>query len=203
MRIILGKFNLEDEKVRADWGRRALTADLAFRGRGKHDRYQLELSRHCSWAAGTLFHWAAGKVASYEVFPPTRMRARVDAPGGWVVKGANILIGVYVTPFRLRMADRVVEVFEGDNEKERWSGFTYGTLEGHAEKGIETFRVAWDKASGKVFFSMEAWSWPGHWLTWLFYPWARWVQKKAGREAVKYFQERLEALQAINEGGAG
>lgn len=194
MRIILGNFNLDDEGVRKDWGRRAASADLGFRGRGKHDRYQLELALPPGWKSERLFHWAAERVACYQLFPPSRMKARVDAPGGRVVRGATILQGVFVGAFRLRMADRVLEVFEGGNRKKRWSGFTYGTLKGHAERGIETFRVAWDKASGKVTFTMEAWSKPRHWLVWLFYPWARWVQKKAGREAMGYMKERLEAF---------
>ncbi len=199
MRIIFGKFNLEDPKVRQDWGGRASSADLRFRGKGKHDRYDLDLPRPTTWSPAELFQWATGEVAGYRAFPPGRMKALVDAPGGRVAKGATILQGVFVGPFRLRMADRVLDVFEGENEKEKWSGFTYGTLQGHAERGIETFRVAWDKASGKVHFSMEAWSNPGHWLVWIFYPWARWVQKKAGREAIGYMKERLENLKG---GGA-
>src|SRR5579871_6160844 len=138
MRIILGRFNLEDEKVRADWGRRESSADLGFKGRGKHDRYQMELPPVPGWPTEKLFNWAADRVACYQVFPPSRMKARVDAPGGRVARGATILQGVFVGPFRLRMADRVLEVFEGGSRKERWMGFTYGTLEGHAEKGIET-----------------------------------------------------------------
>lgn len=195
MRIILGKFNLEDKKVRDDWGRREFSADLSFQGRGKHDRYQLELPRVPGWKPEKLFHWAAERVACYKVFPPSRMEARVDAPGGRIARDATILQGVFVGPFRLRMADRVLKVFEGGNRKERWAGFTYGTLKGHAEQGIETFRVTWDKAGGKVHFSMESWSLPGHWLVWLFYPWARWVQKKAGREAMAFMKSRLEAVE--------
>lgn len=194
MRIILGKFNLEDERVREDWGRRESSAGLGFQGKGKHDQYHLELPQPAVWSPEELFRWAAEKVARYEVFPPSRMKALVDSPDGRVAKGATILIGVFVRPFRLRMADRVLDVFGGDDEKGMWSGFTYGTLEGHAEKGIETFRVTWDKAAGKVHFSMEAWSAPGHWLVWLFYPWARAVQKKAGREAMKFMRDRLEAI---------
>jgi hypothetical protein len=195
MLIILGEFKLEDKKVLEDWGRRVSSADLSFRGRGKHDQYHLELLPPTGWSSQELFRWTAEKVSQYDIFPPSRMRFWVDAPQGWVANGATILQGVFVGPFRLRMADRVLDIFEGGNEKEQWAGFTYGTLKGHAEKGIETFRVTWVKASDKVHFSMEAWSCPGHWLTWLFYPWARVVQKKAGREAMGFMKERLEAIE--------
>lgn len=195
MRIILGKFNLENEGVCADWGRRPFSAGLDFRGKGKHDQYQLELPRPKGWSVERLFQWAAAKVMAYRIFPPSRMKARVDTPQGRVAKGVTILQGVSVGLFRLRMADRVLKVFEGGNNRERWAGFTYGTLKGHAEKGIETFKVVWQKPSGQVYFTMEAWSKPGHWLVWLFYPWARAVQKKAGREAMEYMKQRLEAIE--------
>ncbi|HJT23266.1 MAG TPA: DUF1990 family protein [bacterium] len=194
MRLILGEFHLESEGVRADWGRRPFSAGLDFRGQGKHDQYRLELPCPAAWSAEKLFQWAVEEVMAYHIFPPSRMRALVDAPQGWVVKGATILQGVFVGSFRLRMADRVLEVFEGEDANERWSGFTYGTLKGHAEQGIETFRVTLEKASGRVQFSMEAWSKPGHWLIQLFYPWARWVQKKAGEEAMQYMKDRLDEM---------
>jgi uncharacterized protein (UPF0548 family) len=191
MRFVIGKWNLEGEGVRRSWGARAPSAGLEFMGRGKHDQYHLELPLPPGWTPSRLFHWAAEEVQHYRVFPPHRMKAFVDSPGGKVVPGATILQGVYVGPFRLQMADRVLEVKEGENSGEQWAGFTYGTLQGHAEKGIETFRVALDKASSKVSWSMEAWSEPGHWLTRLFYFWARAVQKKAGREALEYMESRL------------
>lgn len=182
------------EKVRSAWSRRPFSAGLDFRGKGNHDQYGVELSRPAGWSSGKLFRWAVEEVMAYRIFPPGRMQARVDAPQARVIKGATVLQGVFVGPFRLRMADRVLDVFAGENGQERLAGFTYGTLKGHAERGIETFRVVWEKATDKVRFTMEAWSMPGHWLVWLFYPWARWVQKKAGREAMEFMKERLEAF---------
>jgi uncharacterized protein (UPF0548 family) len=95
-----------------------------------------------------------------------------------------------------------LDVFEGENHKERWAGFTYGTLQGHAERGIETFRVTWDKEFSQVFFLMEAWSKPGHWLTHLFKIWARRVQRKAGKEAIQFMEDKLKEIKRI-EGGVG
>lgn len=192
MRLIWGGFHLEDRKVRGDWGQRASSADLNFKGLGRHDSYHQEFTSVSGADPAELFQWAVERVMRYQVFPPNRMRALVDAPDGRVIRGATILQGVFVGPFRLRMADRVLEVFEGEDEKEKWARFTYGTLQGHAERGIETFRVVLNKAEGRVHFSMEAWSLAGHWLTRLFYPWARYVQKKAGREAMEYMRSRLE-----------
>jgi uncharacterized protein (UPF0548 family) len=192
MRFVIGKWNLEEEKIRRFWDLKPLSAGPDYKGQGQHDQYHRELISPPGWTPQRLFHWAAEEVLHYRIFPPHRMKAFVDGPGGRVAADVTILQGVTVGPFRLRMADRVLEVFEGENKKEQWAGFTYGTLQGHAEKGIETFRVSWDKESSKVFWTMEAWSEPGHWLTRLFYFWARSIQKKAGREAMTYMETRLK-----------
>jgi uncharacterized protein (UPF0548 family) len=194
MRFVIGKWDLEGEKVRRLWGSRALSAGPEFKGRGRHDHYELELTPPAGWSPSDLFRWAAEEILCYRVFPPHRMRALVDGPGGRAGAGVTILQGVYVGPFRLQMADRVLEVFEDENEREQRAGFTYGTLQGHAERGIETFRVVREKGTSRVFYSMEAWSEPGHWLTRLFYSWARAVQKKAGREAIRFMEDKLKAV---------
>jgi uncharacterized protein (UPF0548 family) len=194
MRFVIGKWGLEGEKVRRLWASRALSAGPDFKGRGRHDRYELELRPLAGWTPAGLFRWAEEEILHYRVFPPSRMKALVDGPGARVAAGVTILQGVYVGPFRLQMADRVLEVFEGEDGREQWAGFTYGTLEGHAERGIETFRIVREKETAKVFYSMEAWSQPGHWLTRLFYLWARAVQKKAGREAIRFMEDKLKAV---------
>lgn len=191
MDLILGSFKLEDPEVQADWRHRDLSADLGYQGHGRHDLYRQELTS-AVMSAEELFQWAGERVLRYEVFPPSRMKPLVDSPDGHLLPGVTIFQGVFIGPFRLRMADRALDVFQGENENEKWMGFTYGTLKGHAEKGIETFRVVLDKGERKVFFTMEAWSEPGHWLTRLFYPLARHIQKKAGREAMAYMEESLE-----------
>jgi uncharacterized protein (UPF0548 family) len=86
------------------------------------------------------------------------------------------------------VASRVVEVFDDATPIGWRAGFTYRTLIGHAELGEETFAVEKDRTTGEVTASLTAWSRPGHWLTRLGYPYARWCQKHAGRSALVHLQ---------------
>jgi uncharacterized protein (UPF0548 family) len=194
MRFIVGKWNLENEKTKSRWNTKKLSAGPDFKNRGNHDRYILELPQPIGWTPEKLFNWATDEVLQFKIFPPNRMRAFVDSPNNHVAPGVTILQGVYFGPFRLEMADRVIEVLKGKNDKEQWAGFTYATLEGHAEQGLETFLISWNKATSKVFFSMEAWSRPGLWLTRLFTPLARRVQKKATREVLEFMESKLKNI---------
>jgi|GEM_PF-5809435 len=119
MEFIFWKWNLEGESFRKDWGARALSAGLNFKGRGRHDRYRLDLPIPTGWTSNSLFLWAKEEVFHYRVFPPSRMKFWVDHPGGQVALGTTILIGVHVGPFRLQMADRVLDVFEGESDQEK------------------------------------------------------------------------------------
>lgn len=84
---------------------------------------------------------------------------------------------------RLFFASRVVEVFHREPIDGGWrSGFVYRTLEGHPELGEEIFEVR-KEATGAVSFRLEAWSRPNLWYVKLFTPWARSIQKAAGRSA--------------------
>ena len=85
---------------------------------------------------------------------------------------------------RLFFASRVVQVYRRETGDGGWrSGFVYRTLEGHPELGEEVFEVRKD-AGGAVSFRLEAWSRPNLWYVKLFTPWARSIQKAAGRSAV-------------------
>ncbi len=200
MRIVIGRWRLEDEETRLTWGSQELSAGFAFKGEGRHDEYHLELPLPEGWTPLDLFTWSSEELLRFRIFPPNRMKAFVDSPNGRLEVGTTILLGIYVGPFRLQMADRVLDVFKGETTEKQWAGFTYGTLQGHVEKGIETFQVTLDKGSSRVIWSMEAWSKPGHWLTYLFYPWARVMQKKAAREVLEYMKTRLREKNKI-EGG--
>jgi len=60
------------------------------------------------------------------------------------------------------------------------SGFAYGTLRAHAERGEERFLVELDPASGRVTYSVLAFSRPRHPLARLAYPFTRAVQFRFG-----------------------
>jgi uncharacterized protein (UPF0548 family) len=136
------------------------------------------------------FRRVASAILEYRAFPPwlmTRVMERTP-----VQVGDTVGLTYRLLP-RLRMfvASRVIAVF---NDPSR-AGFTYRTLTGHAELGEETFAVEKNRETGEVTASLTAWSRPGHWLTRIGYPYARWCQRNAGRAAL----DHLEAIAHATE----
>jgi uncharacterized protein (UPF0548 family) len=78
---------------------------------------------------------------------------------------------------------RVVYVLDEDEPIRRW-GFAYGTLRDHAEQGEERFTVEWDRASDVVSYDILSFSQPGHVVTRLAYPVARWLQRRFVRNSL-------------------
>lgn len=79
---------------------------------------------------------------------------------------------------------RVVYCVDADGPL-RKSGFAYGTLREHAERGEERFLVEWDTESDEVFFEIFAFSRPGSILTRIGFPVARFMQRKFARGAME------------------
>jgi uncharacterized protein (UPF0548 family) len=109
------------------------------------------------------------------------------APVPWLVMPTRIL----------NLFDEVVDSPEGRIHR---SGFTYGTLEGHAECGEERFAVEWEEATDCVSFSIVAVSRPASWFVWLGVPFARREQARFRRLA----SHRLTQLvaRAVRKGAA-
>jgi uncharacterized protein (UPF0548 family) len=133
------------------------------------------------------FRHAARAIMEYRIFPPHL--------GQRVVKRTPLQVGDVVglcyplfLGLRMFIASRVIDVFDAPSEKGWRSGFTYRTLEGHVELGEETFCVEKDARSGAASVSLNAWSRPGHWLTRIGYPYARWCQVQAGKAALRYLK---------------
>jgi uncharacterized protein (UPF0548 family) len=133
------------------------------------------------------FRRVAAAIMDYRVFPlslltPVLARTPV-ALGDTVGLTYRLLPGL-----RMFVASRVIDVFDEATVSGWRAGFTYRTLKGHAELGEEIFAVEKDRETGKVTASLNAWSRPGHWLTRIGYPYARWCQKHAGRAALANLQ---------------
>lgn len=73
----------------------------------------------------------------------------------------------------VRIPCRVVYVVDEDTR----TGFAYGTLVGHPERGEERFVVEYDEADATVYAHITAFSKPGRWFTKLGGPAGRVVQK--------------------------
>lgn len=69
-------------------------------------------------------------------------------------------------------------------DEERRYGFGYGTVTGHVESGEERFLVEW-RADDSVWYEILAFSRPAHWLLYLGYPYARYVQRCFGADSLQ------------------
>jgi uncharacterized protein (UPF0548 family) len=139
--------------------------------------------RATSAALGRWDHFRLGWV---EAWPPD-----IPIKAGEVVAVMARLFGLWWLN-----ACRVVYVVE---EKDKF-GFAYGTLPGHAESGEERFLAEWDRATGRVWYDILAFSRPRHVLARLGYPWTRRVQKRFARDSgaamVRAVGERLAGRHA-------
>ncbi len=92
---------------------------------------------------------------------------------------------------------RIVFLVDDDDGRMRRRGFAYGTLQGHGERGEETFIVEWRRADDSVWYDLSSFSRPGQLLTALGYPIARMLQKRFARESTRAL------LKAVGEGPGG
>jgi len=89
---------------------------------------------------------------------------------------------------------RIVFLVDDDGARMRRRGFAYGTLQGHGERGEETFVIEWLHADDSVWYDLRSFSRPGQSLTALGYPIARMLQKRFARESTQTM------LKAVGEG---
>ncbi|WP_041993614.1 MULTISPECIES: DUF1990 family protein [unclassified Streptomyces] len=86
--------------------------------------------------------------------------ARIRADRAWAEQGTAVEVSVGVGPLRLRAPCEVVWALY---EKDR-TGFGYGTLAGHPERGEESFVVDL-RDDGSVWFTVMAFSRASRWYT--------------------------------------
>jgi uncharacterized protein (UPF0548 family) len=113
---------------------------------------------------------------------------------GWVSvcrPGAEIEVGTTVAVLARHFGfwslhpARIVFLIDDDDGQLRRTGFAYGTLQGHGERGEETFIIEWRHADDGVWYDLRSFSKPGQLLTALGYPLARILQKRFARESTQ------------------
>ena len=82
-------------------------------------------------------------------------------------------------------ACRIVYTVEDKGDAIRRSGFAYGTLPEHAERGEERFTVEWNREDDSVRYDLYAFSEPNHPLAKLGKPFARRLQKRFARDSLR------------------
>ncbi|AOW94840.1 hypothetical protein BFN03_11495 [Rhodococcus sp. WMMA185] len=113
-------------------------------------------------AVSHLFGWGMHRGAGLNV--------RASAPTA--TAGTEVELGWGIGSARLRFRCRVIYVVD----EPHCSGFAYGTLAGHPQRGEERFVVE-QRSDGTVLATVSAFSRPGRWFTRLGGPAGRAVQK--------------------------
>ncbi len=75
---------------------------------------------------------------------------------------------------------RVVYVID----EPRLFAFAYGTVSDHAARGEERFQIEW-REDDTVWYDIQSFSRPNHWLVYLGYPLARGLQKKFRTDSIR------------------
>ncbi|MEZ5351101.1 MAG: DUF1990 domain-containing protein [Bryobacteraceae bacterium] len=94
--------------------------------------------------------------------------------------GVTVAIVTHQYGFWTLNAARIVYVID----EPRRFGFAYGTLLDHVEKGEERFLLEW-RDDDSVWYEINAFSTPNHWIAWAAYPLGRLLQRKFGRESLR------------------
>ncbi|GGT04290.1 DUF1990 domain-containing protein [Planobispora rosea] len=114
------------------------------------------LRHHRMLDPGTTLERAAEALLTWQAQTRCGLRPVASAPRAAV--GATIVLRLGPGPLWLPAPCRVVWTLEEDDR----AGFGYGTLTGHPESGEEGFLLERD-ATGRVRFTVHAYSRPGRW----------------------------------------
>lgn len=131
----------------------------------------------------------------YQIFPPHIMSSYTQwqAENRKMQVGDTIVQQVYLPPYK-NLSQKIifgVRISELIITSER-IGFSYETLQGHAEKGISTFTLEQTK-NDQVIFKIHTFSQPGNWLTRLVAPvFSIPYQTYCTRQALQHVKMQLE-----------
>lgn len=128
--------------------------------------------------------WARAKLALATWQAQVYGGAIVHPPGARPAPGSTVIMTFAVGPACLVIPCRVVYTVDEPGR----SGFGYGTLPGHPERGEESFLVSRDgdgDGAGAVRLRIVAFSRAGAWPTKVGGPLARWAQGRATQRYVE------------------
>jgi uncharacterized protein (UPF0548 family) len=123
----------------------------------------------------TVFHRAALGIRDWKMFDLGWVRVY---PASTPIRtGENVAIIARWFNLYFVNACRIVDTDHEHVPIPRY-GFTYGTLEDHAESGEERFTVEWHRETDEVWYDLLAFSRPNQFLARVGYPFARRLQKR-------------------------
>lgn len=152
--------------------------------------YDLDHNRARLGAGRATYERARAALGRWAMFPPgwTRVVHREAA----IAAGQTVCLQFHLFGLYWLNAARIVYVLDEDGPVRR-SGFAYGTLSCHVERGEERFSVEW-LADDSVWYDLRAFSRPSLWAARVAKPVARALQRR-------FVRDSQAALRAALEGG--
>ena len=141
--------------------------------------YDLDHNRVRLGAGREAFERARDALRRWVMFPTGW--TRVVSGGPPIAEGETVSVVFHLFGAWWLNACRIVYTQE-EAEPVRCSGFAYGTLACHVERGEERFRVEW-LADDSVWYDVRAFSRPGFWGARLAKPIARLLQRRFVRDS--------------------
>lgn len=139
-----------------------------------HDHNRVRLG-----AGRETFERARAALRRWAMFPAAW--SRVESGGVPIAEGETVCVVFHVLGHWWLNACRIVYVLEEEAPVRR-SGFAYGTLACHVERGEECFSVEW-LADDSVWYDLRAFSRPSMWGARLAKPVARALQRRFVRDS--------------------
>lgn len=158
---------------------------------------------------GSLFNYDSNRILLGEgdsVFKAASQAIRqwTMFPGGWariysdttpIEVGRVVVMCAQVMGLWWLNCSRIIYTV---NEAHRF-GFAYGTLHHHAESGEELFQVKMYE-NGEVYYEIQAFSRPRHWMARLGFPLARYYQRQFVKDSLKNMKKVTdELLKTVSE----
>ena len=139
-----------------------------------HNRIQLgtgEQVYHC--AVNDLRQWRQFDLGWVQIVPP----------GVPIEVGATVAVKARAFGFWSLSACCIVYLIDEDGPVKR-SGFAYGTLPDHVERGEERFTIEWHREDNSIWYDILAFSRPRHPLVRATFPLARMLQKRFAKDSL-------------------
>lgn len=138
--------------------------------------------------AEAAFERVRDRILGLRLFPPQSISLFADTPDGRAALGAIVVQHFSLGPVAVESGVRITGVEDRADGASRHVSLTWATLEGHPERGSETFSAALG-SDGVVRLAIRARSRPGPLLVRLGAPFARRLQKRLSRRSLELLAE--------------
>jgi len=167
------------------WQRRPITAADTEIAEWPLDEYATLAPRPSvgSWDCAAGFERVRDRILDLRLFPPQSIMLHADTPDGRAALGATVVQHLFLGPLGLESGVRITKLQDGWEAGSRHVSLTWATLEGHPERGIETFSASLG-ADGAIRLGIHARSRPGLLLVRLVSPFARRLQVRLSHRSL-------------------